>query len=199
MAHDPVFVPTNYFRILDLSGAFVRGDLPLEIDLGCGDGAFLEQMAALHPNRNFLGVERMLGRVDKTARRIKERKLTNARVLRLESAYVLAWLLPPKRISRVHVLCPDPWPKKNHHKRRLFNNEEFLNGLERVLAPGGELLLKSDDPLYYENALGVMSTRHAFERIEWPEDVFPYPRTTFEEDWMAEGKTIHRVRWRLVG
>lgn len=140
----------------------------------------------------------MLGRVDKTARRITAQNLTNARVLRLESAYAIAWLLPAQSVSRVHLLCPDPWPKKSHHKRRLFSDEEFFAGMERALVRGGEFLFKSDDFSYFENAVQTMSTRHAFEQIEWPEDAFPYPCTTFEGDWVALGKTIHRARWRLV-
>ena len=85
-ALNPIFVPADYFREARLEEIFADSTRPLEVDLGCGDGSFLVEMAATHPERNFLGVERLIGRVEKTAKRIAERDLTNARVLRLESS-----------------------------------------------------------------------------------------------------------------
>ena len=112
------FVPDDYFRRLE-KAELIRAGRPLEIDLGCGDGKFLLEMAAHHPERDFLGVERLLGRVRKVCKRIGKLGLTNARVLRLESRYTAEWLLPPASVSRLHLLCPDPWPKLRHHRRRL--------------------------------------------------------------------------------
>ena len=194
-----VFVPEDYFREVRIGEIFPDETKPLEVDLGCGDGLFLEQMAALHPERNFLGVERLIGRVDKTARRIARRGLANARVLRLESGYAIGWLLPPRSLSRLHLLCPDPWPKKAHRKNRIINDEEFLAGLQRVLIPGGEFLLKSDDAEFFENALEVMKTAPAFRRLDWSGDASAYPRTAFENQWLALGKTMHRARWQWCG
>jgi tRNA (guanine-N7-)-methyltransferase len=154
------------------------------------------EIAAAHPDRNFLGVERLTGRVEKTAKRIVQRGLTNARVLRLESSYTVAWLLPAASVSRLHLLFPDPWPKKGHHRRRLFNDPEFLDGLARVIAPGGEFLHETDDRPYYEHAIDVMSRQPQFRPLEWPEDAFFYPQTDFERQWRALGKSVHRARWR---
>jgi tRNA (guanine-N7-)-methyltransferase len=194
----PIFVPADYFRVLEKSEIFPDADRPMEVDLGCGDGSFLEAMAAQHPERNFLGVERLLGRIEKTARRITQKKLTNARVLRLESSYVLGWLLPPASVTRLHLLCPDPWPKKKHHRRRLFQDREFLDGLVKVLVPGGEFLLKSDDDAYFEDAVEVMARQAPFSRLDWPAEAFFYPVTSFEKQWLAQGKGIHRARWRRM-
>ena len=191
-----IFVPSDYFRVLEKREVFPDAEKPLEVDLGCGDGTFLAAIAAHYPERNFLGVERLLGRIEKTSRRIRQGGLTNARVLRLESSYTLSWLLPSASVSRLHLLCPDPWPKKKHHKRRMFHDEEFLGGLERILVPGGEFLLKSDDLPYFEDAVEVMAGRSAFTRLDWPDDAFFYPQTAFERQWLAQGKTLHRARWQ---
>jgi tRNA (guanine-N7-)-methyltransferase len=194
----PLFVPSDHFRELAPSDLFPDASSPLEIDLGCGDGTFLLGMAAHHPERDFLGVERMLGRVSKTARKIAVQKLSNARIMRLESAYTVAWLLPRASVSRLHLLCPDPWPKKKHAARRLVNQAEFLDGLVRILKPGGEFLLKTDDQPYFEDALLSLESRaHQFERLDWPEDAFFYPITDFEQSWLDVGRVIHRARWRL--
>lgn len=193
---DSIFVPTDYFREARREEIFAEAERPLEVDLGSGDGSFLVEMAAAHPDRNFLGVERLFGRVEKTVKRIGQRGLTNVRVLRLESSYAIAWLLPVASVSRLHLLCPDPWPKKGHARRRLFNDSEFLEGLARVIAPGGEFLHKTDDRPYFENALAVMARQPPFTRIEWPEEAFFYAATDFENQWRALGKTMHRARWR---
>jgi tRNA (guanine-N7-)-methyltransferase len=195
---EAAFVPENYFRELKKEELFQDASRPLEIDLGCGDGRFLLGMAAQHPERNFLGVERMLGRYDKVAKRITQAGLSNARVLRLESSYTVAWLLPTASVSRLHLLCPDPWPKKKHHRRRLVVSEEFHQGLQRILVPGGEFLLKTDDADYYAAATEQFDGLPAFTRLDWPEDAFFYPQTDFERQWLSAGRDMHRARWQLA-
>ncbi|HEY2343346.1 MAG TPA: hypothetical protein VGH90_09970, partial [Chthoniobacteraceae bacterium] len=68
--------PADYFRRAEWSDIFDR-PAPVELDIGCGDGAFLLAMAARHPERNFLGTERMLGRVDKVCRHAARNGLAN--------------------------------------------------------------------------------------------------------------------------
>ena len=150
------FMPADYFRRHSPEDIF-GNDHPLEIDLGCGDGSFLIEMAQHYPERNFLGVERLLGRVRGVCKRIQELGLTNVMVLRLESQYTLEYLLAPASVSRLHLLCPDPWPKARHHKRRLVQ-QEFLHILQKTLSPGGEFLFKTDHPEYYEWVLEQMES-----------------------------------------
>lgn len=193
-----LFVPPDYFRELRHDEIFPDPGRPLEVELGSGDGTFFLHMAREHPERDFLGLERMLGRVEKTLRKIAQAGLQNAKVLRLESGYSTGWLLPTASVSRLHLLCPDPWPKKKHAARRLVNQEEFLNGLTRVLKSGGEFLLKTDDTVYFEDALTSLGNRPEFERLNWADDAFFYPTTDFEAHWLAMGREIHRARWRRL-
>lgn len=192
----PLFIPSDYFRELSPAELFPQAGRPLEVELGCGEGTFLTGLAAHHPERDFLGVERMLGRVGKTSRKLGRAGLANAKVLRLESAYTVAWLLPAASVDRLHLLCPDPWPKKKHAARRLVNQGDFLSGLERILKPGGEFLLKTDDRVYLEDAEASFAGRPGFERLDWPADAFFYPQTDFEKHWLSCGRSIHRARWR---
>lgn len=193
-----LFIPPDYFRELQSQEIFGDPARPLEVELGCGDGTFLAGMAGEHRDRDFLGVERMLGRVSKTSRKIDRAGLINAKVMRLESAYTVGWLLPASSVSRLHLLCPDPWPKKKHAARRLVNQKDFLDGLARILIPGGEFLLKTDDRVYFEDALASFSARAEFAPLDWPEDAFFYPVTDFESHWLESGRSIHRARWRRV-
>jgi len=188
------FVPEDYFRRLERH-EIVRDGRPLEVDLGCGDGKFLLEMAAHYPERDFLGVERLLGRVRKVCKKAAKQGLQNARVLRLESRYTAEWLLPLESVSRLHLLCPDPWPKLRHHRRRLIQ-EEFLEAIWQVLEPGGEFLFKTDHPEYFDWGVEKVEAFGKFQRLDWPEDAFFYPKTDFQLLWESEGKTLQGLRLR---
>ncbi|MES2438589.1 MAG: tRNA (guanosine(46)-N7)-methyltransferase TrmB [Verrucomicrobiota bacterium] len=170
-----------------------RGDRPLEIDLGCGDGSFLMGMAKEFPERDFLGVERLLGRVRKVCKKITKRHLENARVLRLDSKYVVEWMLPEASVSRLHLLCPDPWPKFKHHRRRVMQLD-FLEAVRKSLLPGGEFLFMTDHEEYFHWAAAKITEFGKFELREWTEDTFFYPKTDFQMQWEAEGKSMFRLR-----
>lgn len=194
------FMPADFFRRHSAREIFPgkKEDQPLEIDLGCGDGTFLVEMAQHHPERNFLGVERLLGRVRGVCRRIGELGLDNARVLRLESAYTVEWLLEKGSVSRLHLLCPDPWPKARHHKRRLVQ-QQFLTSLHGLLEDGGEFLFKTDHPGYHEWVREEMDAFGKFQPLPWPDEhehgSFFYPKTDFQKLWESQGKSIHRLRF----
>ena len=187
-------VPGNYFAQIKVEDYFTT-EAPLEIDLGCGDGKFTLEMAGHHSERNFLAVERLLGRVRKVCRRADKRGLENLRVLRLETLYTLEWLLPENSVDRLHLLCPDPWPKAKHHRRRLFQ-KPFLDAVVRVLKPGGELLFKTDHDEYFEWSEEHLTDYRGLERLDWPEDAFFYPKTDFQLQWEAEGKRLQGLRAR---
>ena len=187
-------VPVDYFRELEMAEIH-RPGRPLEVDLGCGDGSFLMEMARHYPERDFIGVERLLGRVRKVCRKLTRAGLSNARVLRLESRYVVEWLLPEESVSRLHLLCPDPWPKVRHHRRRLMQTE-FLDAVRRVLEPGGEFLFMTDHEEYFPWAEEKVADHGGFERLEWQEDSFFHPKTDFQELWESEGKRMWRLRCR---
>jgi tRNA (guanine-N7-)-methyltransferase len=186
------FMPEDYFRRWETSDVF-ENNQPLEIDLGCGDGSFLLGMAAHFPERNFLGVERLLGRVKKVSKRITRAGLPNAKVLRLESRYTVEWLLPPLSVSRMHLLCPDPWPKVKHHRRRLIQ-QPFLEAVWNALLPGGEFLFMTDHEEYFEWGGAEVQKFGRFARLDWQEDSFFYPKTDFQIQWEAEGKSMWRLR-----
>lgn len=189
------FIPANYFAELPPGSLFPDASRPLELDVGCGDGTFLLQMAAHYPERDFLGIERLSGRIRKICRRAAREGLTNVRVIHLESAYTLSWLLPAGCASRLHLLFPDPWPKKRHAFHR-FVAPDNLAGIHRALAPDGQFLFKTDHGDYYDEATAIVDASPRFTRLPWiPADEF-YPITDFEQQWLDEGKLIQSARWQ---
>ncbi len=187
-------IPGNYFARLTRQDIFPDASRPLEIDVGCGDGTFLLEMAARFPERDFLGVERLGGRVAKICRRADRLGIPNVRVLCLESSYALGWLLPISCASRLHLLFPDPWPKKRHAWKR-FVQPEILGSIHQTLAPHGEFLFKTDHTPYFEEATATVDASPLFSRLPWlrPEEF--YPLTDFEKQWISAGCQISAARW----
>ena len=185
------FVPADYFARQELVDLFPRPG-PFEVDIGSGEGAFILAMARRFPERNFLGIERLLGRVRKVCRAIARHELANARIVRIEIAYALRYLLPLGTVSVAHVSFPDPWPKRYHQRRRLVQ-DGFMEALHGILAEGGELRVKTDDEPYFRWMEKTFERAKGYERVEWDEGP-DYPITDFERRFLAQGLPIYRAR-----
>jgi tRNA (guanine-N7-)-methyltransferase len=157
----------------------------LEVELGSGDGSFLVHYARQHPEHNFLGVERLLGRLRKLDRKGRRAGLTNMRGVRIESSYFLRYLLPIRSAAAIHVYFPDPWPKRKHRRHRLIS-EQFVSVAHEVLQPGGKVYLRTDDADYFEQMLQVFAASAVFARVETP-DSLACLLTDFETDFNAQG------------
>ena len=178
---------------LDVSSLFPEPQ-PLEIELGCGDASFLVEYARRNPAKNFLGVERLLGRIQKLHRKGSQLALTNLRGVRIESAYFLQYLLAPHTASALHIYFPDPWPKKRHHKHRLIN-KNFPALARRTLAPGGTVFLRTDDADYFQQMNEVFDAAKDFPEVASPIELTEIT-TDFERDFNAQGIPTLRVAFR---
>jgi len=194
IASEIELVPANCLEPLDLPAIFGRV-APLEVDLGCGDGSFLSALAAQNPDNNFLGIERLLGRVHSACRKIERAGLTNARVTRFEISYAVAYLLPPGSVTAFYLLFPDPWPKRRHASRRLVT-KNFLESLHRALVPNGTLRIATDELEYF----GQITRRVSESRLSAvTTDARQTPvMTKFERRFRERGLAIHRLELQKV-
>jgi tRNA (guanine-N7-)-methyltransferase len=174
---------------MDLAKLFSKPQ-PLEVELGCGDASFLVELARRHPERNFIGVERLLGRMRKLDRKGNRAGLTNLRGVRIESAYFLEYLLPPHSVSVLHIYFPDPWPKKKHRKHRLIS-ERFTELARTALVRGGVVYLRTDDEDYFKQMTEVFDANRDFRPVETPSQLAEL-LTDFEKEFQARGiKTLY--------
>lgn len=187
-------IPEDYFAPLDLGRVFPNPG-PLEVDLGCGDGAFVVAQAERFAERNFLGIEKLGGRVQRASRKAARLGLRNVRILRVESAYAIQYLLPPGSVEVVHLLFPDPWPKKKHRRRRIVT-PEFLASLYRLLAPHGRFRVATDQENYFESIRALVPASGFMEMA--PPEGETFPITTFEKHFVREGAPIYRLELRKL-
>jgi len=170
---------------------------PVEIEIGTGKGRFLLAQAAARPDTDFLGIEWSLKHLRIARDRAARLGLANVRFHRGDARHVLADLVPDGAAARVHVYCPDPWPKKRHHKRRLFS-PDVASHIERILAPGGYLHVSTDFTGYFEAIVAVVAGHTRLERAADPVHSIEGQagKTNYEVKYITAGRVIHRATWR---
>jgi tRNA (guanine-N7-)-methyltransferase len=183
-------IPETYFAPIDLVATFGR-IAPLEVDLGCGDGSFLCELAQRYPERNFLGVDKLAGRVAKTCRKVFA--LENVRVLKVEISYAARYLLPEESVKTFYLFFPDPWPKRRHHRRRLVTRD-FLDSISRALVSRGSLRIATDQRDYFEQIERTVQNHSEFMIVG---DV-DLPATKFERRFRQQGAPIYRLSLQKI-
>src|ERR1022692_3518835 len=178
---------------MDLAKLFPKPQ-PREAELGCGDASFLVNDAKLHPERNFIGVERLLGRLRKLDRKGRRAGLTNLRGVRIESAYFLEYLLAKNSAVALHIYFPDPWPKRKHLKNRLIS-ERFPQLAQQTLAPDGIVYLRTDDQNYFGQMQRVFGGSPLFRAVEARGELSAVV-TDFEKNFNARGIGTLRAAYR---
>jgi tRNA (guanine-N7-)-methyltransferase len=185
-------IPKDYFARLDFAEIFSR-TAPVELEIGCGDGTFLVARAQQFPERNFLGLERLQGRIRTCCKKAARAQLPNVRFLRIEAVYTCQYLLPAASIEMVHLLFPDPWPKSRHRRRRIVT-PEFLATLRGLLEANGRFRIVTDQEKYFTK-IRELVFEHGFREEESGEN---FPLTTFEKHYVAAGMPIYRLELRKV-
>ena len=188
-----IFKPESYVQRLDWGRVFARAQA-VEVELGSGDGSFLANYAKLHPERNFLGVERLLGRLRKLNRKALRAGLANMALLRLEASYVIEFLVPLESIDALHIYFPDPWPKRKHRKNRLIN-EAFTEIVAKALKVGGVIYLRTDDVDYFQQMTRVFGANANFVAVETPSDLKEVV-TDFERNFHLRGVATNHAAYR---
>jgi tRNA (guanine-N7-)-methyltransferase len=179
---------------LDLMQLFGR-NAPLHVDLGCGDGSFLFEMAQLFPKLNFLGIERLTKRVEKVRRKTK--KIENVQVLRADTLFAVRDLLPESSVDTFYLFFPDPWPKRRHGSRRIFTRD-FLNAIAIALQQHRLLRVATDQIEYFRHIERLSRADPQFQVVPQSPDDAVLPATKFERKFRAQGVPIYRLTLRKI-
>jgi tRNA (guanine-N7-)-methyltransferase len=127
---------------------FEQGVEEVWLEVGFGGGEHLLEQARSNPRIGLIGAEPYEAGVGKLLSKLADAPLANIRIHEGDARDIIE-VLPDGSLGRVFILFPDPWPKTRHHKRR-FVQMEMLDALARVMKPGSELRIASDDAGYVE-------------------------------------------------
>lgn len=172
------------------------GRRPVELEIGCGKGRFLLAAAGQWPERDFLAGEHAKSLVFKVAKRALRQERQNVRLL-AGDAKALVRALAPGSLSRVHVYCPDPWPKRRHAKHRLFA-PPFPDELARALAPGGELLFTTDHDPYFREVVARLAGSERWVRVTPEERFADIPPGGFDAIFEEGAVPVFQAAWQTL-
>lgn len=141
--------------VLDLDPVFGR-KAPHIVEIGFGMGMTTAEIAANHPEQDFVGIEVHPPGVGSLLNLIQQRNLTNLKIIQHDAVEVLQHMIAPDSLDGVHIFFPDPWHKARHHKRRLIQ-PAFAQLVADRLKPGGYLHCATDWEHYAEHMLQVLS------------------------------------------
>ncbi len=172
---------------------------PLEIEIGCGKGGFLLSRAKANPEVRLVGIEWANKYYQYVADRMARWQMTNVRVMRTDAKIFVMRHLPDSCVSTFHIYHPDPWPKKRHHKRRLFQGD-FVDTLVRVLKPAGRIFVQTDHKEYFDWIRERLDGCSNFDSIEASgpssQTGANWVGTNFEVKYREEGREIYGLAYR---
>lgn len=127
----------------------------IELEIGCGKGQFICESAVLHPEINYIGVEKITNVLITACERVKREKLSNVKFICTNAAYLPRYI-PPQSISKIYLNFSNPLPKKSEANLRL-TNQKYLEIYKRFLVKNGWIYQKTDDMNFFEYSIEQLS------------------------------------------
>src|SRR5262245_32145486 len=171
---------------------------PLALEIGFGNGSFLEEEAQAHPERNHVGLELSWTAATHLFRRLHRTGLGHVRVLLGEAEALVHHTFGPGSLAEVFVNHPCPWPKARHLERRLLRRE-FLGLLAERMQTGARLTVVTDHAEYARWLADELGATPALASCHPTAEVAEIPGrrpTKYQLKAMAQGTPIHYFQWQ---
>ncbi|KYG26665.1 tRNA (guanosine(46)-N7)-methyltransferase TrmB [Alkalihalobacillus trypoxylicola] len=169
-------------------------DHPIFVEVGTGKGQFLTGMGKVHPNINFIGIEKYESVLVTAMERVREAEIENVKFINGDVEDLLSFF-EENELSRLFINFTDPWPKNRHEKRRLTFHD-FLERYEKVLKSDGEIHFKTDNQGLFEYSLHSFSkygmTLNQISLDLHNSDIEGNIMTEYEEKFKAKNMRIYR-------
>ena len=130
-------------------------DKPLHMEIGCGKGGFILEMAKRNPDINFIAVEKNLNVVVLAIEKVKNAGLTNVKFF-TEDVNLLRMYETETKCDVIYINFCDPWHKKSYRRKRL-THELHLRLWQKLLKEDGEIHFKTDNKNLFEFSLNSFS------------------------------------------
>ena len=194
----PVFISEAQLKKAGNFATLFGNHNPLELEIGCGIGDFIVQIAARHPERNYIAIDIFNQGCRQTCSRIERSGLTNILMMRIEARYLMHHYLGEGSLQAIYINCPDPWPKKRQRKRRLLN-QDFLDLALYCLQEKGNLNFCTDFVDYGETAAELLYRDERFKNLAptpYTHDLENYPISKYMQRFLDRGQPIYLCRYR---
>jgi len=182
--------------------SFFKNNNPITLELGCGKGEYVVELAQEFPKRNFIGVDIKGDRLYIGALQALEKKLANTAFLRTYVQFI-AKFFDKNEIEEIWITFPDPYHSDTKKRKRL-TSPFFLDIYRKIMKPNGVIHLKTDDEKLYRYTLEVLG-QEAVQILHSTDDLYDQSNrndfssitTTYEKRHIADGKKIKYIRFRL--
>ncbi len=180
--------------LLDYTAVFGNAN-PVELEIGCGKGGFIAEIAARHPETNYLAVEKYGNVLVSAVEAVEQRGLENVWFLWGDAEY-LPRFLPQHSISRLYLNFSTPYPKKKHITHRL-THRHFLTMYRELLTADATVIQKTDNRLFFQFSLEEFSgAGYTLRQVsldlhadEYPDNII----TEYEQKFIEQGLPIYRL------
>jgi tRNA (guanine-N7-)-methyltransferase len=173
-------------------------DNPIHIEIGMGKGQFLMDLAALHPDINYIGIERYTSVLLRAVQKMDELQLPNVRFLCIDAA-TLPEVFAPNEVDRIYLNFSDPWPKDRHARRRLTSSD-FLARYDQILAQDGRIEFKTDNRGLFDFSVEEIENSDIWKLQVKTYDLHDDPMlnfgnimTEYEEKFSSKGNPICKL------
>lgn len=184
----------------DLAELFPKKQ-PIALEIGCGTGHFIAELAAKNLETNFLAIDIYNKGCYKTCKKIETEALDNVLVMRIEARYLLTHYIEKKSLAGVYINCPDPWPKKRHRSRRLVNSS-FMELLLHYLQPDGDFYFSTDFDDYAEQVAEILPAARGYRNClvaPLMTELPGYPISKYMQRFLDRGQPIYFMHYRKDG
>ncbi|MEW8659032.1 MAG: tRNA (guanosine(46)-N7)-methyltransferase TrmB [Candidatus Thiodiazotropha endolucinida] len=172
-------------------------EAPVTLEIGFGNGEALAQIAARHPEQDFLGVEVHTPGVGHLMLKLAEQASDNVRIVQADAMELLRHHMPEAALDRVQLYFPDPWHKRRHHKRRIVQ-QAFADLIHQALKPGGVIHMATDWEEYARQMLDVFTQHDGFRNQAGKGNFSPRPDTRPLTKFEQRGQQLGHGVWDLL-
>ena len=168
---------------------------PICLELGMGRGSFIIEMAKLHPNTNYIGLELDQNQTATAIKNIRDQKIPNLKMICADAKTIID--IFGKEITTIYLTFSEPWPKKGDEKKR-FSSEVYLRLYDRIFKKHKHIIMKTDNKILFASALESMSNYwYTFSKVSMDlhndERNIENVMTDFEKQYFKEKRPIYYV------
>lgn len=164
---------------------------PIHVEIGMGKGQFIHAMAKLHPDINYIGVEKYSTVLLRAVQKMEQEELPNLIFLRMDAEDVDK-VFGEGEVDKIYLNFSDPWPKDRHAKRRL-PSREFLARYDKILKKDSRLEFKTDNRDLFDFAVEEL------EPAGWQADVITYDLHADEKLMEGNVMTEYEEKFSSMG